>query len=321
MSTFFSELESQKLKPDLDIDMEAMLGEGGNGGGPPPCLRDNSAVRPAQSYILSDAVIARLALSMPAQRARPVWRQLYSLKAHGFSSLTELYKQAAGSGASIIAVRTKRGDVLGAMLSDGIRKPQHGQFFYGTESSFLFSVGGGTHDGGGSDAGSSDAGVEAGTGGGGGDGGVSRESEEAAGDATDTDVRVYTWTGDNFLFCYSSPSSISIGGGDGSAGLYLEDSLLHGSTGPTETFANPPLCPQQTSAGWPLQESASEPVVAETGSQTVRFEIAQLEVWGIEPLRLSLKNAAAATASAVPMRRRGQASVNAQMSNLLFDGV
>lgn len=333
MSIFFSELESQTLKPDSDTDMEAMLGEGGEGGSlrPPPCLRDGSAVHPVQSCILSDAAVTRLALAMPKQRTRPVWRQLYSpcTIPETVFSLSELYKQAGGSGACIVAVRTKRGDVLGAYLSDGIRKPQPGQFFYGTESSFLFSVGGSSQDAGSSDAGSSDTGVEAGTGGGDAfwhDGGVSREGEEAAGDATDTDVRVYSWTGDNFLFCFSSPSSISIGGGDGSVGLYLEDSLLHGSSGPTETFANPPLCPPQkkaAGAGWPLQADAdrSEPVVADAETGSERFDIAQLEVWGVEPIRLSLKNAAAATASAVPMQRRGQASVNAQMSNLLFVGI
>ena len=40
----------------------------------------------------------------------------------------------------IVAVRTTRGDVLGALLADGIRQPQPGQFFYGTGESFLFSV-------------------------------------------------------------------------------------------------------------------------------------------------------------------------------------
>ena len=59
---------------------------------------------------------------------------------------------------------------------------------------------------------------------------------------------MYHWTGENFLFCFSSPSSISIGGGNGAAGLYLEDTLAHGSTGPTETFANPVLCPPQAAA-------------------------------------------------------------------------
>ena len=332
MSIFFSELESQSLKPDSDIDIEAMLGEGGEGGGPPPCLRDGSAVHPVQSCILSDAAIGRLALAMPKQRTRPVWRQLYSpcTIPETVFSLGELYKQAGGSGACVVAVRTKRGDVLGAYLSDGIRKPQPGQFFYGTESSFLFSVGGSSQDAGSSDAGSSDASVEAGTGGGDAfwhDGGVSREGE--AGDATDADVRVYSWTGDNFLFCFSSPSSISIGGGEGSVGLYLEDSLLRGSSGPTETFANPPLCPPQkkaAGAGWPLQADAdrSEPVVADAATGSEQFEIAQLEVWGVEPIRISLKNSAAAAASAVPMpgckiHGRGQASVNAHMSNLLFD--
>ena len=157
-------------------------------------------VHPLQSCILSDSVIAQLASALPPY---PIsgWRQLYSTEAHGFS-LNTLYEQADGSGASILAVLTMQGNVFGAFLADGIRKPQPNQFFYGEGESFLFSV-------------------------------------------DPTDVRHYAWTGDNFLFCFSAPTSISIGGGDGEAGLYLEDTLTCGSTGPCETFGNPVLCPNQ----------------------------------------------------------------------------
>ena len=156
---------------------------------PPGILgtRPGAIPHPMQSFILSDPVIDRLASALPPY---PIsgWRQLYSTEAHGFS-LNTLYERADGSGASILAVLTMQGNVFGAFLADGIRKPQPNQFFYGEGESFLFSV-------------------------------------------DPTDVRHYAWTGDNFLFCFSAPTSISIGGGDGEAGLYLEDTLTRGSTGP-----------------------------------------------------------------------------------------
>ena len=152
--------------------------------------------------------------------------------------------------------------MLGALLADGIRQPQPGQFFYGTGESFLFSVSNAEGESSaedGSSAGSSaqsifegDAAPQSGYDASGSPYTIDTESEgsaeappEATGKAGRTDVRVYHWTGENFLFCFSSPSSISIGGGNGAAGLYLEDTLAHGSTGPTETFANPVLCPPQ----------------------------------------------------------------------------
>ena len=51
-------------------------------------------------------------------------------------------------------------------------------------------------------------------------------------------------------------------------------------TGPTETFANPVLCPPQDLAGEPDVE-------------TERFEIAHLEVWGVDPTALRHADAAA----------------------------
>lgn len=66
--------------------------------------------------------------------------------------------------------------MLGALLADGIRQPQPGQFFYGTGESFLFSV-----------SGAEDAGADTGT--------ESEGTEEAPpddiGKAGTTDVRVY----------------------------------------------------------------------------------------------------------------------------------
>jgi len=222
----------------------------------------------------------------------------------------------------VIAVRTTRGDVLGALLADGIRQPQPGQFFYGTGESFLFSVSNAEGESSaedGSSAGSSaqsifegDAAPQSGYDASGSPYTIDTESEgsaevppEATGKAGRTDVRVYHWTGENFLFCFSSPSSISIGGGNGAAGLYLEDTLAHGSTGPTETFANPVLCPPQAGGGEPAE------------CETQRFAIAQLEVWGVDPS--ALRNASVDKAPDPPSIRRVTSSLT-NMSQVMFDG-
>ena len=225
-------------------------------------------------------------------------------------------------GRQVIAVRTTRGDVLGALLADGIRQPQPGQFFYGTGESFLFSVSNAEGESSaedGSSAGSSaqsifegDAAPQSGYDASGSPYAFDTESEgsgeatpEATGKTGRTDVRVYHWTGENFLFCFSSPSSISIGGGNGAAGLYLEDTLAHGSTGPTETFANPVLCPPQAGGGEPAE------------CETQRFAIAQLEVWGVDPS--ALRNASVDKAPDPPSIRRVTSSLT-NMSQVMFDG-
>ena len=107
---------------------------------PPGILgtRPGAIPHPMQSFILSDDVIDRLSSALPRYPING-WCQLYSTEAHGFS-LNTLYERADGSGASILAVLTMQGNVFGAFLADGIRKPQPNQFFYGEGESFLFSV-------------------------------------------------------------------------------------------------------------------------------------------------------------------------------------
>jgi len=290
----------------------------------PPSLVKGPSVGPyvtIESTVLSDPVLARLASAMPKRFASTEWHLLYSTQAHGFS-LGTLYKRVHERGAVVIAVRTTRGDVLGALLADGIRQPQPGQFFYGTGESFLFSVSSPEGESSaecGSSAESSarsifegDAGPQSGYAASGSLDAFDTESEGAeeappdgAGKTGRTDVRVYHWTGENFLFCFSSPSSISIGGGNGAAGLYLEDTLAHGSTGPTETFANPVLCPPQAGGGEPVE------------CETQRFAIARLEVWGVDPS--ALRNASVGRAPEPPSMRRVTSSLT-NMSQVMFDG-
>lgn len=102
---------------------------------------------------------------------------------------------------------------------------------------------------------------------------------------------VHKWTGVNDYVALCEPGFISFGGGcvcvcfpmwlmgndgcifyrDGHYGLYLDASLLDGSSAPCSTFGNPPLCARAHGNG-----------VARTKGE-VSFECVGLEVWGIGP--------------------------------------
>ncbi|KAJ6463562.1 TLD-domain-containing protein [Mycena sanguinolenta] len=77
---------------------------------------------------------------------------------------------------------------------------------------------------------------------------------------------VYKWTGKNDYVALCEAGFISFGGGDGHYGLYLDESLIDGSSARCPTFDNEPLC-----AG------------AEGKGGNVNFECVGLEVWGVGP--------------------------------------
>ena len=54
-------------------------------------------------------------------------------------------------------------------------------------------------------------------------------------------VSCFPWTGANNYFMMCSESSIAMGGGGGSFGFFLDDDFSRGSSGPSETYGNPPL--------------------------------------------------------------------------------
>ena len=243
---------------------------------PPGILgtRPGAIAHPLQSCILSDSVIAHLASALPPY---PIsgWRQLYATQAHGFS-LNSLYKRTDGSGASILAVLTMQGDVFGAYLADGIRRPQPFQAFYGEGESFLYSVG---------------------------ESSSSSDSQQGGGEAAGgAQVRIYAWTGNNFNFCFSARNGISIGGGDGEAGLCLDDTLTCGSTGPSQTFGNPVLCRPQCFRGDGGEPMDTDGLRSPSGMGSEGFEVAQVEVWGVDPAALKRAREQAAAAASKPLR-------------------
>jgi len=80
------------------------------------------------------------------------------------------------------------------------------------------------------------------------------------------ELGVFKWTGRNDYVALCEPDSISFGGGDGSYGLYLDDTLFEGTSAHSITFANDILC------------SASGPRLA---GGAIGFECVGVEVWGV----------------------------------------
>ncbi|KAH8093096.1 TLD-domain-containing protein [Cristinia sonorae] len=77
-------------------------------------------------------------------------------------------------------------------------------------------------------------------------------------------LQVFKWTGKNDYVALCEPDYISFGGGDGHYGLYLDDTLIDGSSAPCPTFNNEPLCSDGPRQG-----------------ENVTFECVGLEVWGV----------------------------------------
>jgi len=77
---------------------------------------------------------------------------------------------------------------------------------------------------------------------------------------------VFKWTGKKDYVALCEHEYLSFGGGDGRYGLYLDDTLLDGSSARCPTFENEPLCSPGTKKGG-----------------NVTFECVGLEVWAVGP--------------------------------------
>lgn len=82
----------------------------------------------------------------------------------------------------------------------------------------------------------------------------------------DGKFEVFKWTGRNDYVALCEPEYISFGGGDGQYGLYLDESLLDGSSAHCLTFGNDPLC-----------------TLGPKKAGAIKFECVGLEVWSIGP--------------------------------------
>ena len=110
-------------------------------------------------------------------------------------------------------------------------------------------------------------------------------------------MRVHRWSGLNDFFMLSHRDHLAMGSG-GHFGLWLDAELLHGSSGPSETFGNTCLCrppqpappPQPASGGGEPAggEEEEEEEVPEVGE----FRCAVLELWGVDQAAIARRRAA-----------------------------
>lgn len=82
-------------------------------------------------------------------------------------------------------------------------------------------------------------------------------------------MRPFKWTGRNNYLILTESSYVSIGGGDGKYGLWLDAHLEKGVSARCPCFANEPLTSE-----W--HESAT------TGAQEGRFDVVGFEAWLVE---------------------------------------
>lgn len=149
------------------------------------------------------------------------WKRLYSLQRDGDSFNSSFLKLVKDQARTLLVIQTTNGEVIGAFCNSPWESQggSKGAQFFGSAQACLFSI--------------------------------HQETNE---------VLVYRWTGRNryIQVCDIQNKMIALGGGgkNGEFGLCVEDDFRVGSTGPCETFNNPPLCEQN------------------------QFEIMNVECWG-----------------------------------------
>ncbi|KAF9232717.1 TLD-domain-containing protein [Melanogaster broomeanus] len=199
--------------------------------------------------VLNEEIADLLRPHLPALTRLPRnWTLLYSLDQHGIS-LNTLYSRCEPRIPSranpnppqggLVAIRDARDAVFGAWLSEGVRLERG---YYGSGESFLWRY----HP---------------------------PQGAESSGR-----LDVYKWTGRNDYVALCQPEFISFGGGDGHYGLYLDASLLDGSSAPCPTFGNPALSIPSDGS-----HARAEATGAARAKPDVSFECVALEVWGIGP--------------------------------------
>lgn len=174
------------------------------------------------SFILTAEQLGTIAASgLPASLMFAKWRRLYCLQRDGDSFVGTFLRKVENHERTLLVIQTTQNEIMGA-YSNSKWENQGGSVgaaFYGSALSCLFML-----------------------------------------DKDSGEIRVFKWTGRNRFIqvCDVYGKLLAFGGGgkEGEFGLCIEDDFRRGSTGPCETFDNPPLCKQD------------------------RFEIMNFEVWG-----------------------------------------
>ncbi|KAK9898890.1 TLD-domain-containing protein, partial [Cystobasidium minutum MCA 4210] len=165
------------------------------------------------------------------------WTLLYSLDAHG-TSLTTLYTRVqAGlqksAGGCVLVVKDMEGGIFGAYVNEAFKKSES---YYGNGECFLWKV-----------------------------------ESFPPGDnfRVGPIVRAFRWTARNDYIILSDSGFLSVGGGDGKFGLWLDSSFDKGFTTSCPAFANEPLC------------SPSLIKTGVDGNPEGKFEIMAVECWAV----------------------------------------
>ena len=177
------------------------------------------------------------------------WHLLFWTALHG-TSLQHMLRSTAGVGPCVLLLRDRGGRTFGALCSE-LREPEARRHayansskpFYGNGLCCLLAL------------------------------------SEGSGGARSCTLRTFGWSGKGrqFISCPDGDSLVVGAGGKHAShvGLMLDGTLSRGSSGPCETFDNPPLtlaseCPPGVS---PLPRA---------GADAVEFEVVSLEVWALD---------------------------------------
>ncbi len=208
---------------------------------PPASLLDVRSA-PAETRVLTPRDVEQLRRALPSRYVCSNWHLLYSTTVHGIS-LNTLHMRASGCGGCILALRDRSGGRFGGFASEW-REPEVPPRFYGSGESFLFHV---------------------------------QPSDQVDSPVA---VHVHRWSGANSHFVFSQKDHLAMGSG-GRFGLWVDSELLHGSSGPSETYSNPCLC-----------DPAAPLEVSEDGWPTSReFVCDVLEVWGVDANAIATRQA------------------------------
>ncbi|KAK4700807.1 hypothetical protein P7C70_g5439, partial [Phenoliferia sp. Uapishka_3] len=191
----------------------------------------------------------------PRLRISSKWTLLYSLDQHGISMATMYERMRVGllgaDGGIVIVVEDDSGAIFGAYVNEGL-KEGHGYYGDGSWSDiFRFQRIPSTN--------------------------LSFLSDSFLWTSTPfakTDFRVgssvrsFRWTGRNSYFVLSEASYLSVGGGDGKFGLWVDGVFEKGFTTGCETFGNEPLTREER---WEKVGDAVES----------KFEVVRFECWAV----------------------------------------
>lgn len=192
--------------------------------------------------LLKSVIAEEIRMLVPARvQLHDTWTLVYSLEQHG-ASLSTLYSNNVPKSDTrpgfVLVIRDRTGAIFGAYVNEHFR-PSELKRFFGNGDCFLWKFNGDVHS-------ASDA-------------RASHPGSRSMTPITETSVlRAFPYTGANDFVIFCTQGFLSMGGGDGHYGLWVDSNLERGVSSPSLTFDNEPLC----------------------GSGT-KFDIIGLEVWRI----------------------------------------